>query len=65
MSIEIAAKEVAGGIQSLARGLQEGEIGGEDVHHALPDVKFGRAAGFRHQIGVRRASSSRISSSPT
>ena len=48
----MATHEFAGDIERLARGMQEGEIGGEDVHHALPDVKFGRGAGFRHQIRV-------------
>jgi hypothetical protein len=49
---KIAPQEFAGDIERLACGLQECDVGGEDVHHALPDVKFGRGAGFRHQIGV-------------
>ena len=48
----MAPQELAGDIERLARGPQEGDIGREDVDHALPDMQFGLRAGFRRQVRV-------------
>ena len=40
----LAPKEFAGEVKCFARGLQQDKVGGEDVHHALPDVQLGLAA---------------------
>jgi hypothetical protein len=45
-------KEFAGNVERLARGLQENKIGGEDVHHALSDVKLSSQAGLRQQFCI-------------
>jgi hypothetical protein len=51
-SREIATQEFTGDIERLACGLQEGEVCGEDVRHALPDVQFDLRAGFRRPVRV-------------
>jgi len=35
---EIVPQKRSGNIQRLARGVQKGKVGGEDMHHALPHV---------------------------
>ena len=47
-----APEEVAGEIEGFARCVQQGDVGGEDVHDALPDMEFDCRTGLRRQIGV-------------
>jgi hypothetical protein len=48
----LAPKEFAGEVKCFARGLQQDKVGGEDVHHALPDMKLSGRARIRQQMGV-------------
>lgn len=48
-------QELTSDIEGLACGLQESEVCGEDVRHALPDVQFGLRAEFRRPVRVSEA----------
>jgi hypothetical protein len=48
----MAPQEFASDIERLAGGLQQGEVCGEDVRHALPDVQFGLRAELRRPVRV-------------